>query len=151
MDANWRRDAIVELLRQKGKVKARELAKRFHVTRQTICQDITVLSLHCDIYTERGQNGGIYLLEKKRPIRKSLSSSQIQVLEQLLPSLSEEKRLIIQSILDPRAAPGKRYHQVVLEALPDMPIAETIEDIHSFFRIHKGPDYFLPQNDTEDN
>jgi len=36
---------------------------------------------------------------KKRPIRKSLSSSQIQVLEQLLPSLSEEKRLIIQSIL----------------------------------------------------
>ena len=99
VDANWRRDAIVELLRQKGKVKARELAKRFHVTRQTICQDITVLSLHCDIYTERGQNGGIYLLEKKRPIRKSLSSSQIQVLEQLLPSLSEEKRLIIQSIL----------------------------------------------------
>lgn len=98
MDANWRRDAIVELLRQKGKVKARELAKRFHVTRQTICQDITVLSLHCDIYTERGQNGGIYLLEKKRPIRKSLSSSQIQVLEQLLPSLSEEKRLIIQSM-----------------------------------------------------
>lgn len=70
MDANWRRDAIVELLRQKGKVKARELAKRFHVTRQTICQDITVLSLHCDIYTERGQNGGIYLLEKKRPMPK---------------------------------------------------------------------------------
>lgn len=67
MDANWRRDAIVELLRQKGKVKARELAKRFHVTRQTICQDITVLSLHCDIYTERGQNGGIYLLEKRGP------------------------------------------------------------------------------------
>ena len=99
MDANWRRDAIVELLRQKGKVKARELAKRFHVTRQTIWQDITVLSLHCDIYTERGQNGGIYLLEKKRPTRKSLGSSQIQVLEQLLPSLSEEKRLIVQSIL----------------------------------------------------
>ena len=99
MDANWRRDAIVELLRQKGKVKARELAKRFHVTRQTICQDITVLSLRCDIYTERGQNGGIYLLEKKRPVRKSLSSSQIEVLEQLLPSLSEEKRLIVQSIL----------------------------------------------------
>ena len=48
-------------------VEARELAKRFHVTRQTICQDITVLSLHCDIYTERGQNGGIYLLEKRGP------------------------------------------------------------------------------------
>lgn len=57
----------------------------------------------------------------------------------------------VMKILDPRAAPGKRYHQVMLEALPDMPIAETIEDIHSFFRIHKGPDYFLPQNDTEDN
>lgn len=54
------------------------------------------------------------------------------------------------AILDPRAAPGKRYHQAVLDALPEMPMAETIQDIHNFFRAHKGPDYFLPQNDTED-
>ena len=107
MDASWRRDAIIEFLRQKGKVKARELAKRFHVTRQTIChvtrqtihQDITVLSSRCDICTERGRNGGVYLLDRSRPAPKSLSSTQTEVLLQLLPTLSEEKRLVVQSIL----------------------------------------------------
>lgn len=99
MDANWRRDAIVELLRQKGKVKARELAKRFHVTRQTNLprHNCLIASLR---YLHRTRSEWWNLpFRKKRPIRKSLSSSQIQVLEQLLPSLSEEKRLIIQSIL----------------------------------------------------
>lgn len=40
MDANWRREAIVEILRQGEKVKARELADRFQVTRQTIYNDM---------------------------------------------------------------------------------------------------------------
>lgn len=46
MDANWRREAIVEILRQRGKVRAKELAERFQVTRQTIYHDVEVLSLH---------------------------------------------------------------------------------------------------------
>lgn len=76
---------------------------------------------------------------------------QIKLRQSFGRAIRTETDSCVVAILDPRAAPGKRYHQVVLEALPDMPIAETIEDIHSFFRIHKGPDYFLPQNDTEDN
>lgn len=76
---------------------------------------------------------------------------QIKLRQGFGRAIRTETDSCVVAILDPRAAPGKRYHQVVLEALPDMPIAETIEDIHSFFRIHKGPDYFLPQNDTEDN
>ena len=53
MDANWRRDAIIEFLRQQGKVSTRVLAEYFRVTRQTILQDITVLSSRCDICTFR--------------------------------------------------------------------------------------------------
>ena len=99
MDGNWRRDAIIEFLRQQGKVSTRVLAEHFRVTRQTILQDITVLSSRCDICTERGRNGGVYLLEKSRPAKQFLSSTQTEVLLQLLPALSEEKRLIVQSIL----------------------------------------------------
>ena len=99
MDANWRRDAIIEFLRQQGKVSTRVLAEHFRVTRQTILQDITVLSSRCDICTERGRNGGVYLLEKSRPAKQFLNSTQTEVLLQLLPALSEEKRLIVQSIL----------------------------------------------------
>ena len=43
MDANWRREAIVEILRQRGKVRAKELAERFQVTRQTIYHDVEVM------------------------------------------------------------------------------------------------------------
>ena len=65
MDANWRREAIVEILRQRGKVRAKELAERFQVTRQTIYHDVEVLSLHYDLCTEPGRNGGIYLFVRK--------------------------------------------------------------------------------------
>lgn len=99
MDANWRRDAIIEFLRQRGKVSTKVLAEHFHVTRQTIYQDITVLSTYCDICTERGRDGGVYLLDKSRPAKRFLSSTQTEVLLQILPTLSEEKRLVVQSIL----------------------------------------------------
>ena len=52
------------------------------------------------------------------------------------------------AILDPRAAPGGRYHKAVLDALPPgVPITTKIEDIEPFLRAHKGPDYFLPDHD----
>ena len=54
------------------------------------------------------------------------------------------------AILDPRAAPGGRYHRTVLDALPaGIPITTKTEDIHTFLRAHKGPEYFLP--DFESN
>lgn len=49
------------------------------------------------------------------------------------------------AILDPRAAPGGRYHQAVLDALPSgIPIATKTEDIQTFLRARKGPDFFWP-------
>lgn len=46
------------------------------------------------------------------------------------------------SILDPRAAPGGRYHKAVIDALPEMFTTQSIADVGIFMRNRKGPDYF---------
>lgn len=49
------------------------------------------------------------------------------------------------AILDPRAAPGGRYHRAVIDALPaGIPITTEINEIQTFLRARKGPDFFLP-------
>ena len=56
------------------------------------------------------------------------------------------------AILDPRAAPGGRYHQAVLDALPaGIPVTTEINEIQTFLRARKGPDFFLPdfENDSK--
>lgn len=53
------------------------------------------------------------------------------------------------AILDPRAAPGGRYHKAVLDALPaGIPVTTKIEDIEPFLRAHKSPDYFLSNSEN---
>lgn len=47
------------------------------------------------------------------------------------------------SILDHRAAPGERYHQAVLEALPNLRITRKIKEVEEFIRAKKSLDYFL--------
>lgn len=105
MDANWRRNAIVEILRCRGKVKARELAERFQVTRQTIYHDIAVLSLHYDVCTEPGRHGGIYLLHPRQCRGKYLSHTQAEALQQMLIELTDERKEVIRSILADFGAP----------------------------------------------
>ena len=56
------------------------------------------------------------------------------------------------AILDPRAAPGGRYHQAVLDALPaGIPVTTEINEIQTFLRARKCPDFFLPdfENDSK--
>ena len=56
------------------------------------------------------------------------------------------------AILDPRAAPGGRYHQAVLDALPSgIPIATKTEAIQTFLRARKSPDFFLPDFENDPN
>ena len=56
------------------------------------------------------------------------------------------------AILDPRAAPGGRYHQAVLDALPSgIPITTKTEDIQPFLRARKSPDFFLPDFENDPN
>lgn len=105
MDASWRREAIVEILRQRGKVKGKELAERFQVSRQTIYHDIVVLSLNYDVCTEPGRDGGIYILNPKRHKREYLSCTQAEVLRQISEDLTDERKEIVQSILADFSSP----------------------------------------------
>ena len=47
------------------------------------------------------------------------------------------------SVLDHRAAPGERYYQAVLEALPNLRITRKIKEVEEFIRAKKSSDYFL--------
>ena len=49
------------------------------------------------------------------------------------------------SVLDYRAAPGGRYHQAMLDALPAMPMTQTIQDVEAFIREKKSPEYFMSE------
>ena len=54
------------------------------------------------------------------------------------------------AILDPRAAPGGRYHRAVLDALPaGIPITTNIEEIQTFLRARKSPDFFLSEFEND--
>ena len=46
------------------------------------------------------------------------------------------------SILDYRAAPGQRYHQAVLDSLPEMKVSQDIEEVRRFIREKKTAEYF---------
>ena len=46
------------------------------------------------------------------------------------------------SILDCRAVPEGRYHHAALDALPPMPTTRRIEDVATFIREKKSPEYF---------
>ena len=45
-------------------------------------------------------------------------------------------------VLDERAQPGHRYHQSVLDALPEMPVTESLSDVEQFIRQVKDEAYF---------
>ena len=47
------------------------------------------------------------------------------------------------ALLDRRAAPGQRYHDAALQALPPCPVTDDILEIKRFIRERKAPDYFL--------
>ena len=53
------------------------------------------------------------------------------------------------AILDPRAAPGGRYHRAVLDALPEIPVGASLRAVRKFYRKHKSPEYFLPKLSRE--
>lgn len=58
-------------------------------------------------------------------------------------AIRTETDTCVVSILDHRAAPGRKYHREVMEALPPVPVTRQIEDVERFIRARKGPDYFF--------
>lgn len=56
---------IVYILLQKRHTTAKELAQRFEVSTRTIYRDLDILSMAgIPLYTNKGSNGGIFLMEE---------------------------------------------------------------------------------------
>lgn len=70
---------------------------------------------------------------------------QIKLRQGFGRAIRTETDSCVVAILDPRAAPGGRYHRAVLDALPEMPIGVSVREVRKFYRMHKSPEYFLPK------
>ena len=70
---------------------------------------------------------------------------QIKLRQGFGRAIRTETDSCVVAILDPRAAPGGLYHRAVLDALPEMPIGASLREVRKFYRMHKGPEYFLPK------
>ena len=58
-------------------------------------------------------------------------------------AIRTETDTCVVSILDSRATLGGRYHQAVVEALPECRMTENIADVEQFIRERKGIDYYM--------
>ncbi len=58
-------------------------------------------------------------------------------------AIRTEQDSCVVALLDERAAPGEKYHNAALAALPACPTTSKIEDVQQFIREQKRPDYFL--------
>ncbi len=103
LDMNpWeRRQKILEVLCLRRHDTARNLAHEFHVSRETIRRDITILSCSYPVETVQGGHGGIRVAEWFHLDRRMLNSDEITFLRKLGerldgPDLEKLNRIIIQ-------------------------------------------------------
>ena len=87
---------------------------------------------------------------KYKTLQNYLSSVVIPAMQSKLRqgfgrAIRTETDTCVVAILDPRAAPGQRYHEAALAALPPCGRAETIDQIQQFIRTRKGADYFYKE------
>ncbi len=91
MQVNNRLFEIVYILMQKKKTTAKELADRFEVSTRTIYRDIETLSgANIPIYTSKGKDGGIGLLDEY-VLNKTILSEEEQ--NQILFALQGMKKI----------------------------------------------------------
>lgn len=92
---------IIYILLDKKKVTATDLARHFEVSRRTICRDIEMLSsAGIPIYTDKGRNGGISLLENFTLDKSILSEQEQKEILASLETLNALKYPNIDSALD---------------------------------------------------
>lgn len=70
---------------------------------------------------------------------------QIKLRQGFGRAIRTETDSCVVAILDPRAAPGGRYHRAVLDALPQISVSDKLTDIQSFLQSKKNPSYFEPR------
>ena len=98
-DPTERRFHIIEELCKRRSIKIVRLATEFSVHRSTIQKDIEVISTLIPIYTTRGSDGGVHVLDGFYFGMKYLTEQQAILLEKLSENLTGEELLIMQSIL----------------------------------------------------
>ena len=91
------------------------------------------------------------LKEKKRAEYPDLRSfiravavpeMQIKLKQGFGRAIRTETDTCVVAILDERSAPGRRHHDAMLAALPDLPQTSSLEEVVEFIYRLKGPDYF---------
>ncbi len=111
MTANERRRELLEVLCDRRFDTQANLAFEFGVSKRTIEYDVLELSLRYPVYTQKGTNGGVYVLEGFELNRKYLSEKQKRVMERILDKLSGEEKEVMESVLQIFTRPkekGKR-------------------------------------------
>ena len=107
MGAYERRMEIIERLCERRFDTISNLSYEFNVSRNTIKNDIIILSYSHPLYTVQGNGGGVHVVEGYRLGMKYMTESQILLLEKLSETLSGDELLTMQSILKNFTKPSK--------------------------------------------
>ena len=101
-----RRIEILFLLIQNKKMTLAELASKFSIHKNTAYNDINFLSQYAPIYTKSGIDGGIYIVDNYRSdLFIYLSAEEERCLREIIPDVDEEKKLILEKILNKFSLP----------------------------------------------
>ena len=99
-DPTIRRFRIIEELCKRRSIQIVRLASEFSVHRSTIQKDIEVISTLIPIYTTRGSDGGVHVLDGYQLGMKYLTEPQTILLEKISVSLTGEDLILMREILD---------------------------------------------------
>ena len=109
MTARIRRSEILNILAEKRKTTAPELAGRFHCSVRTIMYDVEILSRDYPITTIQGNGGGIMVMEGRELRRQTLKLTEEEALRKILEGRPTDENDLqqIRNIL--RAFSSQRY------------------------------------------
>ena len=74
-----------------------------------------------------------------------LPDMQVKLRQGFGRAIRSETDTCVVSLLDHRAAPGGRYHQAALEALPKIPVTGELAGVAEFIRQNKNSEYFAQE------
>lgn len=100
MRATERRQALLELLCERRHETMENLAFEFNVSRHTIMRDVLELSISYPVYTVAGRHdSGVFVSDDYYLGKQYLSEEQRNVLESLLPTVDDDQRKVLLSIV----------------------------------------------------
>ena len=99
LSALQRQYEILTILFERRFETAPNLAFEFSVCKNTIYNDIGLLSLSFPIYTIQGNGGGIFVMDGAKLGRKYLTEKQMSLLTKLMSQLTGDELQVMQSIL----------------------------------------------------